>query len=80
MPLYNYRCDRCGEFRAFRPMAESSQSLSCPACGAPSERALSAPFLAGASPSGWLTNPRHGQPGGSWRAACGFGCSHANCA
>lgn len=80
MPLYDYQCASCGDFRTFRPMRESDLPQPCPGCEVPCERTLVAPFLAGESPSGWLTNPRRNHPGGSWRAACGFGCSHANCA
>ncbi|MGC4076050.1 MAG: zinc ribbon domain-containing protein [Rubrivivax sp.] len=78
MPLYDYRCEQgCGEFRAFRPMAESSRPAPCPQCDAPAARTLAAPMLAGASP-GWLGAPP-AAGGGGWRRACGFGCSHAGC-
>lgn len=81
MPLYDYRCERCGAFREFRPMSESATARPCPACALPSARALSAPFLGGNGASGWLTKPRPhtAARGSSWRAACGFGCTHANC-
>lgn len=83
MPLYDYRCERCGAFRAFRPMAESNRLQGCPHCGSLCERSLSAPFLGGESSGGWLTRPGGAaQPGGSWRTACGLacgvGCSHAH--
>ena len=51
MPLYDYRCVSCGDFREFRPMTESSISRVCPVCGAPSERVLVAPFLAAKDPN-----------------------------
>jgi putative FmdB family regulatory protein len=80
MPLYDYRCDACGDFRAFRPMSEAQASQPCPHCSALAPRRMSAPFLAGASSAGWLTQPGGAAPGrGSWRSACGFGCTHANC-
>jgi putative FmdB family regulatory protein len=81
MPLYDYRCEDCGEFRALRPMSEADALQPCPVCGTASARMLSAPFLGGGQSSGgWLTTPRRdGQGHASWRAACGFGCSHVNC-
>lgn len=79
MPLYDYACAACGEFRAFRPMRESDQPQACPACARLSERTLSAPFLGG-QPTGWMSRPRGPAQGASWRSMCGFGCSHANCA
>jgi putative FmdB family regulatory protein len=79
MPLYDYACAGCGDFRAFRPMRESAEPQPCPGCARLSERTLSAPFLSG-SADGWLSRPKGHAPGASWRSMCGFGCSHANCA
>lgn len=78
MPLYDYRCDRCGAFRALRSIRESGVPALCPQCGAACGRQLSAPFLASGA-DGWLTRPRGGQGRGGWRSACGLGCLHANC-
>lgn len=74
MPLYDYRCAGCGDFREIARMAESGASRACPTCGAPSERVLVAPFL-GKDPCGLTPRPA-GQP--SVRGACGHGCSHAH--
>ena len=76
MPLYDYRCERCGDFREFRPMRESSESRVCPVCGALSERVIAAPFLASAEPNSGMA-PRPSHPTGFPRA-CGHahGCSH----
>lgn len=79
MPLYDYQCSRCGDFRAFHPMRDSQRSQPCPVCAASCARSLSAPFLSGAAADGLLTNPQGQTAGGSWRARCGFGCSHAGC-
>jgi putative FmdB family regulatory protein len=80
MPLYDYRCRACGEFRAFRPMDQAAAPAACPACGGAAARVLAAPFLGGGGTGGWLTNPGGaGAAGSSWRRACGFGCTHANC-
>lgn len=81
MPLYDYRCESCGDFRASRPMAQSNAAQPCPACGARSERMLSAPFLAGSGdPAFRFAQRPSGSQRVSWRSACGFGCTHANCA
>jgi putative FmdB family regulatory protein len=35
MPIYEYRCKKCGElFEALRPVGDSGKRLSCPKCGA----------------------------------------------
>jgi putative FmdB family regulatory protein len=45
MPLYDYVCDDCGQFRAWQSMAAAHRPASCPTCGEPAVRALSAPHL-----------------------------------
>ncbi len=74
MPLYDYCCASCGDFREFAPMRESTASRVCPICGASSERVISAPFLAGAE-SGAGTAPQRGGHG-VFGHRCGHGCSH----
>lgn len=76
MPFYDYACDRCGDFRLLRPMAESREPQACPVCGTACERAVSAPFLAGVLPPHGMTAPRNAQGRAPWRHVCGFGCSH----
>lgn len=76
MPLYDYHCDRCGNFRDIRPMAESERPQPCPDCGVPSERVVSAPFLGGGGLPPRPAGTAPGQTRVPWRAACGFGCSH----
>jgi putative FmdB family regulatory protein len=73
MPLYDYRCERCGDFREFRPMAQSGAAGTCPGCGGRSERLMVAPYL-GADPSSRFGQRPAGPP--SVRAACGHGCTH----
>lgn len=46
MPLYDYRCDDCGDFRNWRPMSESGDSIPCPSCELIVGRAVTAPSLA----------------------------------
>ncbi|WP_404788826.1 FmdB family zinc ribbon protein [Altericista sp. CCNU0014] len=45
MPLYEFRCDDCGVFDAWRAIAERSTPASCPSCEEPSRRIFSAPAL-----------------------------------
>lgn len=71
MPLYDYQCRTCGNFRELRRMMEAGAPQPCPACGALAERLLSAPFLGGGEPN------RGDQGRVPWRATCGHGCTHA---
>ncbi|MEM9008045.1 MAG: zinc ribbon domain-containing protein [Cyanobacteria bacterium P01_F01_bin.86] len=32
MPLYDYRCDNCGDFEAWRKLAELKIPMVCPSC------------------------------------------------
>ena len=75
MPLYDYHCENCGDFRAFNSMKSSSEAIACPECGTMSERQLSAPFLNGKQSSGGpvkRSSCGHSHGAGSWRssAAC----------
>jgi len=62
MPIYEYRCDCCGEFSAYRPIANRNEACICPDCGAASERVIvAAPMLAtmaGSTRSAHATNER----------------------
>ncbi|MFN0304134.1 MAG: FmdB family zinc ribbon protein [Burkholderiales bacterium] len=78
MPLYDYHCASCGDFREIRPMTESGASQMCPICRAPSERVISAPFFTGKNPNGGTETGRTDQSRVSWRSHCGFGCSHSH--
>jgi putative FmdB family regulatory protein len=46
MPLYDYHCSACGDFRAWRRMSEAAEPVDCPSCAAPAARAVVAPSLA----------------------------------
>lgn len=52
MPLYDYRCPDCGEFRAWGAMSEAAAPVACPDCRRLAPRAVVAPSLA-------LMNPRN---------------------
>jgi putative FmdB family regulatory protein len=80
MPLYDYRCATCGDFREFRRMMESGMPAACPVCGAPSERLIAAPFLAGREQDTANGSLRSDQTCVPWRPACRPGCSHLRCA
>ena len=45
MPLYDYTCPNCGDFEAWRTMAEVSRMMACPDCDAESVRLLIAPNI-----------------------------------
>jgi putative FmdB family regulatory protein len=78
MPLYDYRCVSCGDFREIRPMTESRTSRVCPVCGALSEKVIAAPFLAARDADSEIAHRRNAQT--SVRRACGHahGCSHSH--
>jgi len=47
MPTYDYACQGCGGFDAFRSMAQRDEPVACPDCGGVSPRVfVSAPRLA----------------------------------
>ena len=54
MPLYEYRCQKCGKrFEMLRRMQDSDRDLECPECQSEDiERLLSTFAAAGCSPSG----------------------------
>lgn len=43
MPLYDYRCSPCGDFEAWRTMAEVSTPMPCPECSEIAKRVYTAP-------------------------------------
>jgi putative FmdB family regulatory protein len=45
MPLYEYLCETCGVFEAWRPMVESAHPQACPDCDRPSPRAIARPHI-----------------------------------
>jgi len=46
MPLYDYTCRACGDFRAWRTMSAAAKTVACPSCDAPAGRTMVAPNLA----------------------------------
>ncbi|MEM9904919.1 MAG: zinc ribbon domain-containing protein [Cyanobacteria bacterium P01_D01_bin.44] len=51
MPLYDYKCDGCGPFEAWRKMAEVTTPMDCPACSAIATRVFTAPNISLSSSS-----------------------------
>jgi putative FmdB family regulatory protein len=45
MPLYEFRCDSCGEFEAWRTIAELSEPMQCPSCEGVAKRIFSPPNI-----------------------------------
>lgn len=46
MPTYDYACEQCGGFEAFRTLASRNEPADCPDCGSASPRVfVSAPRL-----------------------------------
>lgn len=46
MPLYDYRCHDCGDFRSWESMSESDADVACPDCDRPAIRSVTGPSLA----------------------------------
>ncbi|MGI9452710.1 MAG: FmdB family zinc ribbon protein [Geminicoccaceae bacterium] len=46
MPLYDYRCKHCGDFRSWQSMNESDADVACPSCEQRASRLVAAPSLA----------------------------------
>ena len=45
MPLYEYRCDDCGEFEALRPLSEYNVPMNCPDCDTVAIKIFSVPNI-----------------------------------
>ena len=45
MPLYEYNCNSCGQFEAWRTLAELDTPMVCPGCTAVSQRIFSPPMI-----------------------------------
>ena len=76
MPMYDYRCEQCGDFRLLRPMNESRDPQACPDCSTASERTLAVPFFGAGGSGGLLAEGTANKAGLPWRHMCGFGCMH----
>ena len=45
MPLYEYRCNDCGDFEAWRTMAKHNAPIDCPQCDRVATKIFSAPNI-----------------------------------
>lgn len=45
MPLYEYRCNDCGDFEVWRTMTESNAPTDCPQCSQTAVKIFSAPNI-----------------------------------
>ncbi|HEC75408.1 MAG TPA: zinc ribbon domain-containing protein [Methylophaga aminisulfidivorans] len=82
MPIYDYRCEQCGEFSALRKMSESSLPCTCESCGEQAPRIISAPNLAlmnGNTRSAYERNEKSAHaPRQARRSSCGCSGSHSS--
>jgi len=80
MPLYDYRCEECGTFSAFRKMSESVNPVDCEFCGESSPRIITAPNLALVDKATRVAHERNEksvhQPKQTRRSSCGCSGSH----
>jgi putative FmdB family regulatory protein len=78
MPVYDFTCVRCGDFRELLAIDERNQPVACPNCAGLSQRLILAPNLALMSPIKRKANAineksRH-EPRMSTGHSCGSGC------
>ncbi len=59
MPLYDYSCDACGDFRAWQAMSRAAATADCPSCGDPAGRSVAAPFIANMNPNTRIAHQRN---------------------
>jgi putative FmdB family regulatory protein len=45
MPLYDFKCETCGIFDKWRPLAESDTPVLCPSCETVAKRIFSPPMI-----------------------------------
>lgn len=45
MPIYEFRCNDCGEFEALRRLAEHDAPIDCPDCGKDAHKVFSVPNI-----------------------------------
>ncbi len=51
MPLYEFRCETGHETERLLPMSTTTREISCPDCGTPALRRVSAPAVSTADPA-----------------------------
>lgn len=78
MPVYDFTCSDCGDFREFLSIEERNDPIACPTCSRVARRLILAPNLALMSPiqrkaSAVNEKSRH-EPRVSSGHSCGSGC------
>jgi putative FmdB family regulatory protein len=78
MPIYDFDCSECGEFRVMLPISHRNDPMRCPDCARPAVRLVMAPNLATMSPavrkaSAINERSRH-EPRVRESHSCGSGC------
>lgn len=78
MPVYDFNCGECGDFRELRSMAERNKPATCPDCKNSARRLILAPRLSLMNPSlrkahGVNEKSRH-EPNIRESHSCGSGC------
>lgn len=80
MPIYDYRCESCGDFEAWGKISESSAPALCEDCGDYAVRIITAPSLAilgGAQRKAHERNEKAAhEPRVTRRSSCGCNGSH----
>jgi|SRR6185436_3763015 len=64
MPLYEYRCEKCGRFESLQKVSDGPLAA-CPTCGAPVERLISAPAFQFKGSGWYVTDYARSGSGGS---------------
>lgn len=80
MPIYDYRCDICGDFEAWGKMSTSSAPAQCEVCGGDADRIITAPSLAMLGSKQRIAHERNEksahEPKITKRSSCGCSGSH----
>jgi putative FmdB family regulatory protein len=59
MPLYDYTCETCGPFRAWRSISEWQANVPCPICTSSAPRLAAAPMLSVLSSNNRIAHERN---------------------
>ncbi len=81
MPIYEYFCQRHGDFELIRSIGESALPGDCPHCQVECRRILSAPHIAGVPRAAMVAHETNERSQNEPRVSshghvCGAGCSH----
>ncbi|MGA9883767.1 MAG: zinc ribbon domain-containing protein [Candidatus Acidiferrales bacterium] len=75
MPLYEYKCVKCGHRFEKIESFDASETKKCPKCGAKSERQMGAPAIQFKGTGWYVTDYAGKKPGGSSGEKSGDGAS-----